>query len=213
MPNPVDLQQPFDNPRGLTGSETAILMYAREFVRWVNEVHIIGNFVIPEGKTWEGVHVHTLAELPQLEQERWDAAFAWMDPRILQGFKDVGKKVLNQQVNDFNYCQNWESYIDVVTSPADTHRRYLQQHSTFPRDRWLLWPNAVDQQFYWPAEHVRERKLVYASSPSCFPCFVDAFRTSRCLSSIIGNLSTSGTKTPSMKWAVASATAKRCSIV
>lgn len=165
MPRAADLRQPFDDPRGLTGSETSILMYAREFVRRVDEVHIVGNFVPPDNSVWEGVRVHSLSELPRLEQETWDAAFTWMDPRILKNFKQVGKKVLNQQVNDFSYCQGWESYIDVVTSPADTHRRYLQQHTSFPRDRWLLWPNAIDQTFYWPAEHVREHRLVYASSP------------------------------------------------
>jgi glycosyltransferase involved in cell wall biosynthesis len=166
MPTRVDLARPFDDTRGLTGSEISVMMSARQMAMEGMDVTLVGNFNLPTSGTWEGVRVISAdQQIKEVARESFDVAFAWLDPNVFDHFRNVGLRVLNQQVNDFSYCHGWENKVDVITSPAKTHRDHLSKLTSFPRERWLVWPNAIDPQVYYPAEPSNSRKLVYASSP------------------------------------------------
>lgn len=159
MPRDVFLDDAYTSKRGLTGSETSILEYAKEFKRRGHDVGLWGKFAVADGM-WDGIRVGG-----DVGNEKWDIAIAWIDPRPLNGIK-AKLKVMNQQVNDFRYCPGWESYVDVITSPANNHREYLSQFTNFPTDNWLVWPNAQDPEMFKQVAGPRKNKrIIHASSP------------------------------------------------
>jgi glycosyltransferase involved in cell wall biosynthesis len=92
----------------------------------------------------------------------WNAAVAFIHPGGLQHVKKGTLRVFNQQVNDFAYCPGWEGLVDVATSPASHHQKYLSTLTKFKN--WKILPNGCDASIYAPSKE-RKRSIVYASSP------------------------------------------------
>lgn len=156
MYKPIDPTNIWNSPRGLTGSEISFFKYA-------SCLKALGHDVICRANV---THDGTIDNVPCYSNVfgKFDVAIAWIDPRPLVNI-NAKKKVLNQQVNDFHYCQGWQEYIDVVTSPSNSHRDYLKTFNEF-HGRWEVLPNGVDVSiFSLKNTGIRPHSLVYASSP------------------------------------------------
>lgn len=158
----VDAQTMFDDKQGLTGSETSIVMFAKEAAKKGHDVTLWGNF--KENTTWCGVSVRVLKDFSDLTKQNFDIVFAWLHPEPLKSFPK-SCRVLNQQVNDFDYCKGWEEYVDIVTSPSQVHKDYLSKFSNFESKRWFVMANGCDPDVFHPGHPSINRKMVYASSP------------------------------------------------
>ena len=154
----IFLDDCYTDRRGMTGSETSIVEIAKSLSK-EHHVGLVGKFACANGM-WGDVHVGS-----SLLNESWDIAIAWIDPTTLRNV-DAKLKVFNQQVNDFHYCQGWESYIDVITSPSNNHRDNLSKQTQFDKSKWIVCPNGFNENVYKFHNGVRPNKqLVYASSP------------------------------------------------
>ena len=144
---PIDFKNLMASPRGLTGSEVSCIMLCRE-------MKIRGH----DAQFFFGV-------LPPPETE-WDVAYAWIEPDLLRGVK-ARVRIVNQQVNDWSYCQpGYDKYVDIYTSPSKTHRDYLLglcDECCDPR-KWRVLPNGCDPSQYDVSRKVPGR-VIYASSP------------------------------------------------
>jgi glycosyltransferase involved in cell wall biosynthesis len=159
---PIPTNEMFTSPRGLTGSEISFLMYAKQIAKAGHTVIVFSNFT--HLATIDGIEYAKIDSLAERARSGWDVAVGWLDPRPLLAFEPKVKKILNQQVNDFHYCQGWEAYINLVTSPSNSHREYLKTMSTFTGP-WEVLPNGVDTSVYKFNFDDRGHTMVYASSP------------------------------------------------
>lgn len=161
MPRAADPKRLFEDNRGLTGSETALINYARQISLLGVDVTVRGRFTAYFVDQF-GVKYEQESTLDTGGD--FDLAIAWIDPRPLVHYPNA-TRVLNQQVNDFSYCDGWEGYVDYVTSPSATHREYMRRFTAFPEERWFIAYNGVDSKIYHPSMPVIDHKMIYASSP------------------------------------------------
>jgi glycosyltransferase involved in cell wall biosynthesis len=157
----IDPDNLFNNDRGLSGSEVSLFMYAIELSKYNHDIVIFAPFTSDyiDGN----VRYLDISHLQTDYKDDFQVVFSWMDPSLLQLFPKA-KKIFNQQFNDLNYCVGWENYVDIITSPSQTHKDYLGQFSNFNRDKWKILPNGCAPEDYHPF-NIRNNKLIYASSP------------------------------------------------
>jgi len=159
---PIPTNEMFTSPRGLTGSEISFLMYAKQVAKAGHDVTVFSNFTHQD--MIYGIQYTNMQSFTERRNEAWDVAVAWLDPRPLVVLPKSVKTILNQQVNDFHYCQGWEEYVDIVTSPSHSHRDHLCTMSTF-KGPWEILPNGVDALTYRLNRNSRGHTMIYASSP------------------------------------------------
>lgn len=150
------------DPRGLTGSDKACFMLAREISRAGHDVAIYSNFL--EAGEFENCLCIPYEALEQGDGKRqWDGAVAFNHPATLCFFAKDTRKIFNQQVNDFGYCQAWEQYVDIATSPSRTHRDFLKTQTTF--QHWEILPNGCYPDDYPVESEKISGRIIHASSP------------------------------------------------
>ena len=163
-----DFSNLYDDPQGLTGSELSCFEYARSMAARGHEVSIYT--VIrgtPDRYVWHGCTVRPIDELPG-DQAGFDVLYAWNEPdiyrRLAKG-RNGQIRMVNQQVNDFAYCQpGYDNYVDLYTSPSATHRTYMVGISATDESKWAVMPNGCDPTQYGRVPKVPGR-VIYASSP------------------------------------------------
>lgn len=157
-PKLIDPTNLFNSDRGLSGSETSMIMFALELAKFDHEIFIFAPFTTD----YIDKNINFVSSIQSNHyRAKWDVVFAWIDPRPLKQFTNTTKRIFNQQVNDFGYCTGWEKYIDIITSPSNTHKNYLSQFSEFKN--WFVLPNGCNpNDFIWQE---RQNRILYASSP------------------------------------------------
>ena len=139
-----DLDHLYDSPRGLTGSEISFFKFAEAMEKRGHAVH---RFFPAQGIEPTG---------------HFDVAYSWNDPHKLQ-FVSATVRMMNQQLNDFDYCQpGYDEHVDVYTSPSQPHRDFIAPKTPSPH-KWTVLPNGCDPSVY-TAPKVPGR-VIYASSP------------------------------------------------
>lgn len=153
----------WNSPRGLTGSELSCLMYAIEMAKKGHDVSLFA-FITHPDITIEGVKICNISQLSHRGSEGWDAACAWNEPDELRKFPSSVVRLVNQQLNDFNYCQaGYDDFVDVYTSPSDHHREYIKNHTPSP-NKWEILYNGCDPTLYSHDKKIPGR-MIWASSP------------------------------------------------
>ena len=171
---PFDFDALYTSPRGLTGSELSCIEYAQAMRDRGHEVTlIVGQPMLP--REWEGIAVASLTD-PKLVDEQ-DAVCSWNEPNLFFETSDKPLRLVNQQLNDFDYCRpGWEEVVDIVTSPSGHHLEYLKQRKCLGEDgrpngklfaetvkSWNVLPNGCDPDLYEARERIPGR-VVWASS-------------------------------------------------
>lgn len=149
----------FTSSRGLTGSEVSCVMQAIEMSKSGWSVTVYSNFT--KSARVGGVEFAPWDRWANEAKRNFHTVIAMIDPA---GLQDAGRatRIFNQQVNDFGYCDGWESYVDVAVSPSEPHIRHLKNFTTF--QNWRVVPNGCDPGIYEDVPR-GNKKLVYASSP------------------------------------------------
>ena len=161
MFKPLDPIHALTDKRGMTGSETGCISYARAFAKMGHDVVVRGLFT--QTCSQDGVR-YEMAEAIERDGD-YDLVIAWTDPRPLAAYKSAKRRVFHQQVNDFTYCPGWEQYTDVTISPSANHQDYIKQFTSFPLERWLVGYNGIDPDVYGLQGAAKAPRLIYASSP------------------------------------------------
>lgn len=165
---PFDFDNLYESPRGLTGSELSCIEYALAMRDRGHEVAlVVGQKMEP--REWRGLNVFGMTD-PRLV-DGCDAVLSWNEPDLFREIKPGPLRVMNQQLNDFGYCQPaWGDFVDVVTSPSAHHLAFLrkqvgEQKST--RDGWPRWdvlPNGCDPSQYSLDRERIPGRVIWASS-------------------------------------------------
>lgn len=157
---PLDFDNLYTSPRGLTGSELSCIEYAQAMQRRGHDVSLLVGQ--PQAaREWRGIHVAQLDNPSTLSDQ--DAVIAWNEPNLFFEVPAGPLRIVNQQLNDFAYCQaGWEEHIDVVTSPSSHHLEFLKRQAPNVR-AWEVLPNGCDPTQYAQDKRI-DGRVIWASS-------------------------------------------------
>jgi len=156
---PINVNELFTSKRGLTGSELSCFMFAKEMAK---KGHNTSLFIGGGSGEWEGVKIRDISEISSIDPT-WDVAYSWNEPDLLRQV-NANLRMMNQQLNDFAYCQpGYDESVDVYTSPSQTHMEFLKPQTPSP-NKWAVIPNGCDPSQYSAGKKVPGR-VIYASSP------------------------------------------------
>jgi len=157
---PLDFDNLYTAPRGLTGSEISCLEYALAMKDRGHEVLlVVGQDMEP--RDWRGIKV-TPAKTPRIV-DGCDAVCSWNEPDMFRELTPGPIRLMNQQLNDFAYCQpGWAEDVDIVTSPSAHHLEFLRKQAPDVR-AWDVLPNGCDPTQY-EEEHRVPGRVIWASS-------------------------------------------------
>jgi glycosyltransferase involved in cell wall biosynthesis len=120
--------------------------------------------------SWEGIPIYDSSRLDVVERG-WDVVFSWNEPDLLRRVQPPSLRMVNQQLNDFNYADaGFDSFVDVYTSPSESHKAFHQRgagsmpHLMTTSAKWEVLPNGCDPDQYKDVPRVPGR-VIYASSP------------------------------------------------
>lgn len=163
----IDFDNLEDSSRGLTGSEISCIKIALEMSKIGHDVHLFmlqqENLPQPSLRRWNGItvivgnkdHYET-----SVKNDFWDAVCCWNEPDNLKHVPASAVRLVNQQLNDFNYCSvGFENYVDVFTSPSEHHMGFIRK----PGQNWVVLPNGCDPAAYEENKRVPGR-VIWASS-------------------------------------------------
>lgn len=175
---PVDWHHVWDAPRGLTGSETQLVVVAKEMAARGHEVTL--GIEAPNAARWEGVSLFD-SRAPIWDIARLDVVVVGLDVNVLKLVPPGPMRVCFQQCNDFRFAEpGWRDWTDLFVLPSEAHRRMFTQPAIrpaleglggwLPTDKVAVVPNGCYPEEYGTAQQVidsqRTRgKCVYISSP------------------------------------------------
>jgi glycosyltransferase involved in cell wall biosynthesis len=164
---PLDFDNLYTAPRGLTGSELSCIAYALAMKHRGHDVAlIVGQKMEP--REWRGLNVFPLND-PRIV-DGCDAVLSWNEPDLFREISPGPLRVINQQLNDFGYCRpGWGEHVDIITSPAAHHMAFLQSQVGADKDRdgaprWEVLPNGCDPTQYDLARERIPGRVIWASS-------------------------------------------------
>lgn len=168
---PIDYSNLWDDPRGLTGSEVSCIQYARAMAARGHDVTLLACQPGPpqnlklDGPGYGSVHVRATEGDVGALGENWGTVCVWNEPDILRLVRPDVVRLVNQQLNDWTYCQpGFADHVDIFTSPSAHHMQYVRDLSTGPDKRWWVLPNGCDPDAYSPMSKV-PGSVLWASSP------------------------------------------------
>jgi|SRR3984957_4892746 len=161
-----NFQDIYGDSSGLTGSETSCFSFATEMANRGHNVSLYApiNDCIPPTYVWGKVNVKRLQSVGFARQPP-EVMYTWNEPDVFKYCPSSALRIVNQQLNDFGYCQfsDYDDYVDIYTSPSDCHRKYISQ-STPIKEKWEVLGNGFDPKMFFPREK-KQYSVVYASSP------------------------------------------------
>lgn len=156
----IDFATLDSNPRGLTGSELSCIRIAQAMAARGHEVEL---FCSAHTGPWGGLTLRPIADLPQIGAS-YDAAYCWNEPDLLCQVQAGVLRIVNQQVNDFDYqTAGFDRFVDVYTSPSENHRAFMRATTKATPSKWRVLPNGCDPSLYSEGHRVPGR-VIWASS-------------------------------------------------
>jgi len=131
---PLDFRNLWDDPRGLTGSESSILVFARELVK---RGHFVSLYIEqPNAPDFDGVALRDLSTLAA-NAHRYEVVISWIYSRFFRGMPPSVLRVNFQTCNSFDYeAPNFEDDVDLFLSPSQNHCEYMQKWTLTSRRKW-----------------------------------------------------------------------------
>jgi glycosyltransferase involved in cell wall biosynthesis len=162
---PLDFTRLWDDDRGLTGSESSILIFARELAKRGHKVSLYIEH--PNAGSFDGVLVVDLNRFER-ESQMFDVAISWIYSRFFRGMSPNVLRVNFQTCNSFDYeAPNFEDDVDLFFSPSRHHCEYMQKWTLTSRRKWEVMRLGCYPDDYpgWDSPVVVPGRVVYTSSP------------------------------------------------
>lgn len=158
----IDFSNIETDSRGLTGSELACIQIAREMAKKNHDVSLfIAQLVNIE--SFDNVKLYSLDKISIID-DSFDAIYSFNEPDIFRQINSNALKLVNQQWNDFGYCQpGFEELVDVFTSPSAHHLEYIKNHTKTP-EKWVIVNNGCEPSWYFDIFKI-PGSVIWASSP------------------------------------------------
>jgi len=162
---PFNISSLWTDSRGLTGSELSFFCTAIEMKKRGHDVAVFTRHTTKNPVLLGEILVFDIDDFIKFpEKEKFNAICSWNEPDLLRHSPNSAVRLINQQLNDFRYCQpGFDDCVDVYTSPSHPHRDYIKTHTTSP-GKWEVLPNGCDPDQYDTSLKVSGR-VIYASSP------------------------------------------------
>jgi glycosyltransferase involved in cell wall biosynthesis len=157
---PIDFATLDSNPRGLTGSELSCIRIAQAMAARGHEVQLFCGDAVG---LWHGLILRPVAEIESIGAG-FDAAYAWNEPDLMARVQPGPLRMVDQQVNDFDYqSAGFDRFVDVYTSPSANHMAFMQATTRSTASKWRVLPNGCDPTLYSEGHRVPGR-VIWASS-------------------------------------------------
>jgi glycosyltransferase involved in cell wall biosynthesis len=158
---PIDFTNLWDSPRCLTGTESSIVIFARELVKLGHQVSIYYN---ESASAFDGV---TVADVRKLVSDApgFDVVCLWnVDPKCLSGVPHGVARVFYTTGNRFDFAHNFEDEIDLFLSPSEDHCAHMKKWTLTHTNKWRVLPLGCYLDDYGIVEKIPGR-VIHTSSP------------------------------------------------
>lgn len=146
---PLDFNNLWSNPRGLTGSDLGVAITAKEMAKLGHDVSLFTVHADSKPAIWEGVKLFTFEEVPTINSD-FDAVISWSEPDNLRLASDKSVRVVCQMLNDFTYCHpGFDEHVDVWTAPCQKLIDHLSSQPGAPnKEKFVVLPLGCDPSWY-----------------------------------------------------------------
>lgn len=161
---PLDFNNLWSNPRGLTGSDLGVAITAKEMAKLGHDVSLFTVHAGNRPNSWEGVKLYGVEEIPVVITSDFDAVISWSEPDVLRPIPKGPTRVVCQMLNDFTYCQpGYDKYVDVWTTPCQMLINHLSAQEGAPKkDKFVVLPLGCDPSWY--SDQRIPGRVIWASS-------------------------------------------------
>lgn len=157
-----DFKNLYNNQSGLTGSEFSCIKFAEAMVERGHDVSLYIP-LLEDVHEWNGVKLFDLSKLYNARVPP-DVFYSWNEPDVLRYTPSTSLRMVNQQLNDFMYCENnFDNFVDIYTSPSAAHLEYISKF-TPNKNKWTVIHNCIDPNMFNLDVKKQEGSVVYASS-------------------------------------------------
>lgn len=159
------------NMRGLTGSDLATVMIAKELSVRGHDVSLFTVHAQPHHKpnTWENVKLYNIEEKDTVIDNSFDSVLSINEPDVLRDITDKPLRICWQFLNDFLYCQpGYDGFVDKWLGVCQQQVDYLKSQ-ILPSDKWgivglgcspeiyedkrvpgrVIWCSSADRGLHW----------------------------------------------------------------
>lgn len=161
--NPIDFNNLYDNPRGLTGSDSIFVELGKEFAKRGYETHLFCFLKPNQPVQWENCFIHDVDTKNLVITSDYWAVISLNDPRDFLGLPQGPFRLWSQQLNGFSYLpSDYQSWYDLATSPSKGH---LEHHLPMIKDP-EKWHVVHDAHSYTPVEYTDKvpGRIIWTSS-------------------------------------------------
>lgn len=146
---PIDMNYAFSNPRGLTGTDLATLMLAKELAILGHETHLFTVFSPnQQPTTWENVFLHRIEEKSIID-DTYHAVISFNEPDIFIGMTDKPFRICWNMLNDFHFSQpDCNSRVDKFLGVCEQHTNYLKSQVPNSDGKWDTIELGCDPSWY-----------------------------------------------------------------
>lgn len=146
------------SPIGMSGSEISFFRISREMSRLGHDVRVYCH--LTRSAEINGVKYLPLSDLSFNDVP--DYVYSWCDPMLAKDAPSHTLRICNQQINDFSYLPpDYDNFVDVWTSPSQTHMKKVGGMSTNPT-KWRVVNNGCDH--HQMGDKIPSR-VMWSSSP------------------------------------------------
>src|SRR5579864_107733 len=138
---PMDFTRLWTDPRGMTGSESGILIFAREMAK---RGHGATMYIpSPNAPAYDDVQVRDISELAGA-WDSFDVITSWIYPAPFENKSAKPLRVLSQQCNSFDYAHlNFEDDVDLFIAPSVAQRDFVRNWTPISYGKWHVLGNGV----------------------------------------------------------------------
>ena len=160
---PLDFNNIWDSPRGLTGTDLSTVMICKELK---NLGHDISLFTVHTGEAfinWEGINVFHYINRQAAINDTFDVIVSINEPDSLRDLNTKALKICWEFLNDFNFCSpGFDDQVDLWLSPSQMLLDYLVNAGNLNKNKWKVLPLGCD-----PAQYEDKRisgRVIWTSS-------------------------------------------------
>lgn len=160
---PLDFNNLFDDPRGLTGSDLGVVITAKEMAKRGHDVSLFTVYKNNKPDLWENVRLYNFDQISTVIGPDTDAIISWSEADVFKFVCDKPVRVVCEMLNDFSFCQkDFDNYVDVWTAPSQMLLDHLVKQGT-DKNKWSVLPLGCDFSWYKDVPRIPGR-VVWTSS-------------------------------------------------
>ena len=147
---PLNFQNIWVNSRGLTGTDLATIMIAKELQKLGNEIYLFTFHTDPRNKPsiWENINLFNYEEKDNIIDNNFQAIVSINEPDSLRNLNTNAIKICWEFLNDWSFCkEGFDNFVDIWLSPSKMLMDHLISQGTIA-NKWKVLPLGCDPTIY-----------------------------------------------------------------